>query len=85
MDQYEEAIAAELRHLSRNPDYLYAHLNLAAAYSELGQEEKARAAAAEILRLNPHFSLEVMRQTSPVKDKGRVERHIAALRKAGLE
>ena len=58
---------------------------MAAVYSELGRKAEARAEAAEVLRLNPQFSLEVHRQREPVKDPARLERHLAALRKAGLK
>lgn len=61
------------------------HLNLAAAYSELGKEAEARAEIAEVLRLNPQFSLEVHKERAPIKDPAMLERHIAALRKAGLK
>ena len=46
---------------------------------------EARAEAAEVLRLNPNFSLEVHRQRMPIKDPAVLERHLAALRKAGLK
>jgi adenylate cyclase len=72
------------RFLSRYPNRLEFHLMLAAVYSELGQEAEARAEAAEVLRLNPQFSLEVHRQRMPIKDPAVLERHLAALRKAGL-
>lgn len=58
---------------------------LAAVYSALGQAAEARAEGAEILRLNPHFSLEVFRQRAPTKDPVEVERVLAALRKTGLK
>jgi adenylate cyclase len=54
-------------------------------YSELGKEMEARAEAAEVLRINPKFSLEVHKQRVPIKDPVVLERHIAALRKAGLK
>ncbi len=73
------------RYLSRYPNILGAHLTLAAVYSELGQDAEARAEAAEVLRLNPKFSLEVHKQRAPIKDPVMLERHIAALRKAGLK
>jgi hypothetical protein len=66
-------------------NFLGSHLHLAAIYSELGREAEARAAAAEVLRLNPQFSLEVHKQRVPLKDPEMLERHIAALRKAGLK
>jgi TolB-like protein/DNA-binding winged helix-turn-helix (wHTH) protein/predicted Zn-dependent protease len=80
-----EAIAPLKQYLARYPNILDAHLTLAAVYSELGQIAEARAAAAEVLRLNPQFSLEVHKQREPIKDPAMVERHIAALRKAGLK
>ncbi len=80
----EEAIAP-LKHLTRYPNFLGAHLTLAVVYSELGKEAQARAEAAEVLRINPNFSLEVHKQRVPIKEPAVLERHIAALRKAGLK
>ena len=62
-----------------------AHLVLAMSYGELGQDEKARAEAAEVLRINPKFSVEVLRQASPIKDRALRERLFDGLRKAGLK
>ncbi len=81
----EEAIAPLKQFLTHYPNILGAHLTLAAVYSELGQEVEARAEAAEVLRLNPKFSLEVHKERVPIKDPAILERHIAALRKAGLK
>ena len=53
MGRYEEAITAFKRVLSRNPDFLPAHVHLLVAYSELGQEVEARTAAASALGLVP--------------------------------
>jgi adenylate cyclase len=61
-----------------------AHVLLAAAYSEVGREDEARAEAAEVLRLSPQYSLDVMRQRWPYKDPVQLERLLVALRKAGL-
>src|ERR687887_636464 len=82
---YEEARAPLQRYLSRYPNILHIHLMLATVYSELGQAAEARAEAAEVLRLNPNFSLEVHKQRMPIKDPAVLERHLAALRKAGLK
>jgi adenylate cyclase len=81
----EEAIAPLQRYISRYPNILGAHLTLAAVYSELGKGAEARAEAAEVLRLNPNFSLKVQKQRMPIKDPAALERHFAALRKAGLK
>jgi tetratricopeptide (TPR) repeat protein len=80
----EEAIAPLKQFLSHYPNILEAHLTLAAAYSELGKEAEAQAEAKEVLRINPKFSLEVHNERVPIKDPAMLERHIAALRKAGL-
>jgi len=81
----EEAIAPLKDFRSRFPNRLAAPLTLAAVYSELGRAAEARAEAAEVLRINPQFSLEVHKQRAPIKDPAVLERHLAALRKAGLK
>jgi adenylate cyclase len=81
----EEAIAPLKRYLTRYPNILDAHLTLAAVYNEVGREAEARAEAAEVLRINPQFSLEVHRERAPIKDPTMLARHLAALRKAGLK
>jgi adenylate cyclase len=83
--RYQEARIPLQRYLSRYPTSLPGHLMLAAIYSELGREAEARAEAAEVLRLNPQFSLEVHKQREPIKDPVLLERHLAVLRKAGLK
>jgi tetratricopeptide (TPR) repeat protein len=84
MGRYEEAIRVLKRHLARYPD-LAAHYLLAIDYIELGREDEARAEAAEVLRMNPQFSLEVNSQRSPQKDETWRRRSLADARKAGLK
>jgi hypothetical protein len=60
-------------------------LQLTDIYSHLSREAEARAAAAGVLRLHPHFTLEVYEQRMPIKDPAMLECHLAALRKAGLQ
>src|SRR5262249_54556232 len=84
-EHYAEAVAPLQRYLNRYPNRLDIHLMLAAVYSELGQAAEAQAEAKEVLRLNPNFSLEVHKQRVPIKDPAVLERHLAALRKAGLK
>jgi tetratricopeptide (TPR) repeat protein len=81
----EEAITSLKQFLTHHPNILGAHLTLAAVYSELGKEAEARAEAAEVLRINPKFSLAVHKERAPIKELAVLERHIAALRKAGLK
>jgi len=83
--QFDEAILTFKKALDRNPNYLPAHAFHAASYSSLGRETEAAAAAKEVLRINPKFSLESYAKTLPYKNKADIERYIAALRKAGLK
>jgi adenylate cyclase len=84
-EQYEEAVAAYKRVLHGNPDDMRAHIGLAATYSLSGQEEEARAAAAEVLRLDPRLSLENFAEGLPYKDQADASLLVDALRKAGLK
>jgi adenylate cyclase len=83
--RYEEGIVTLQKFLTHYPNLLHAQLFLATAYNEVGREEEARAAAAEVLRINPKFSLEVMKQRAPNTDPAVIERQVAALLKAGLK
>jgi len=59
-------------------------MELAIAYAETDQVEKAKTHASEILKLVPRFSVDVWGERNPMKDREQVERDMAALRKAGL-
>jgi adenylate cyclase len=85
LERYAEAISPAKRALIISPDHLGAHIALVVSYSALGREEEARAEAAEVLRINPNFSLEVARQMIPHKDREVVERFVTLMRKAGLK
>jgi adenylate cyclase len=82
---YEESISALKEALRVSPDNLFAHTRLTAAYSLSGREQEARAEAAEILRINPKFSLEYFAKTQPYKNPHDRALLIDALRKAGLK
>jgi adenylate cyclase len=82
MGRYEEAIPVLKSFISHAPDFLIAHYDLAVAYTELGREADARAEAAEILRINPQYTL--ADQKVEIKDVALAERWNADLRKAGL-
>ena len=83
--RYDEAIAAYQEAVRRNPDFLPTHSMLAVVYAELGQEKEARAQTAEVLRMNPGFLVDAMRDRLPFKNQADLDRYIAALRKAGLK
>jgi adenylate cyclase len=83
--QYEEAIVAFKKALIGEPDNLFAHFGLVVTYSLLGRDGKARAEAAELLRIAPNFSLDHISKTFPSKNRVGLERTIDVLRKAGLK
>ena len=84
-ERYEEAIARAKKALTLNPNFVFAHVNLAICYAELGRLEEARAEMAEAQQLNPTYSLEWVRQNFPYKDPAELERYLVGLRKAGLQ
>jgi adenylate cyclase len=81
--EYEKAIEFFKKATERNPDYWLSHFGLAACYGLLGREEEARAAAAEVLRIRPNFSIEKV--YTPYRDKADKVRTFEVLRKAGLK
>ncbi len=83
--QYKEAIETAKEALKHIPNNHLAYLQLVAAYSMAGQEQEARAAAAEVMKINPKFSLERYGKTLYFKNKADTDRTIEALRKAGLK
>jgi len=84
--RYEESIASLKQLIQREPDSMTGHLHLAATYVLAGKEVEARAEAAEVLRINPNFSLEQFAKTTPMKNQTDLtDRWIEPLRKAGLK
>jgi adenylate cyclase len=80
--RYEEAIAYLKRAVEREPNDFLAYYGLAATYSMAGRMEEARAAAKEVLRINPRITRRFT--TFPIKDPVARERLAEALGKAGL-
>jgi adenylate cyclase len=81
----EEAIATYKQYLALQPNTVVPYFGLTCSYSDLGRYEEARAAAAEILRLSPHFTTDAWRKTQWFKEPAELERHLSNLRKAGLK
>jgi adenylate cyclase len=83
--QYKEAIKTAKEALKQTTNNILIYLQLTAAYSMMGHEEEARAAAVEVMKINPKFSLERYAKTLYFKNKTDTDRTIEALRKAGLK
>lgn len=71
--------------IAREPNNICAHTGLASTYSLMGREKEARAEVAEVVRINPKFSLDFFAKTSALKDRSVIGNMISALRKAGLK
>jgi adenylate cyclase len=86
LGRWQEAIAALKSSLARYPDDFWTHARLAVDYMELGRNETARAEVAEVLRLYPEFSVEIMFPAASLQSKVLdTDRFRADLRKAGLK
>jgi hypothetical protein len=72
------------RGVALDPDYVSLHVVLAVCYAALGKEQEARAAATEILRTNPRFTLKAYASYVPFADDSTLERRVALLRTAGV-
>ena len=83
--RFEEAVSAYKKAIQLSPNNIFAHYNLAAVYIWMGREKEARAEAAEVLRINPKFSLDWLEKASAYKDQSVRDNLINALRKAGLK
>jgi tetratricopeptide (TPR) repeat protein len=86
--RYDEAVKVLREGVSRERNYIGFHLWLAASYAMLDREAEAQAEVAEVLRLNPKFTLTTYaawaRTYTAPKKRADVERRLTALRKAGI-
>jgi adenylate cyclase len=69
---------------SRLPNLQACHVFLASAYAQSGHLEEASAEAAEVLRINPNFTIERWKRLAVYKNPQDAEHRIDGLRKAGL-
>jgi adenylate cyclase len=83
--RYEEGIPLLKRAIDQESDDLLSHIVLTECYWLSGRKEEARSEVAEVLRINPKFSLERYEKTRPDKNRVKVKMRINALRKAGLK
>ncbi len=79
--QYEEAIEWCEKAIREAPDSLYARIMMTVVYSQSGRLDEARAQAAEVLRIQPKFTV----KRGAYKRKEDTDRFVSALYKAGLK
>jgi adenylate cyclase len=83
--RFKEAISAYKKSVQRAPDNIIAHIGMAVTYIMMGREEEAHAEAAEILRINPNFSVDSWARSLVFKDQSQADKYVSALRKTGLK
>jgi adenylate cyclase len=85
LKRYREAKDWLREAVARSPNHMYGHAWLAATYAQLGQLENARAEAAEVLRINPKYTIYATQtRTSVFKRAEDTEHLVDGLRTAGL-
>ena len=81
---YEQCIEVAERGVALDPNYVGLHVSRAGCYAALGRIEEAKAAAAEILRTNPRFTLKAFTSYAPFSSERDRERRVKLLRIAGV-
>jgi tetratricopeptide (TPR) repeat protein len=81
LGRWDDGISALEGYVDLYPEQLWPHVNLAVAYIEVGREDAARAEVAQVLRIQPQFSLKMGIEGMLPMQKERVR---ADLVKAGL-
>ncbi len=88
LGRWQEAIDAFKRHLTHFPHNFWAHAYLAVDYMELGRDDAARAEAAEVQRLDPQLTVDMIFPTASLDHKAfptEIDRFRDDLHKAGLK
>jgi len=85
LERYDDAIASYQEAVRRSSHYLTARHRLVAAYMHQDRENEAQVQATEVLRINPRFSLDMLQDRLPFRNRAFLDRYIEALRRAGLK
>jgi adenylate cyclase len=84
LGRYEDSVTEMKKAIALSPNSVSAYSALIVTYGAMGKEAEARAAAAELLRINPKFSAEKYLKAMPYKDDAYPRLAAESLRKAGL-
>ena len=82
--RYEEGISAAKKAVHLQPDSLLAHTCLASCYALSGRDDEAKAESAEVLKIEPNFSVAHYEKRMPYKDPADTKLVLDSFRKAGL-
>lgn len=84
LNRADEAIEAYTEWTSRDPGSLEGHIGLAEILAEIGKTDEAKLPAAEVLKINPDFSIRDYVSNLAFRDPAELSRYENGLRKAGL-
>ncbi|HZD27562.1 MAG TPA: CDC27 family protein, partial [Xanthobacteraceae bacterium] len=84
LGNYEAAVEQLRKRIARTPGTDSSRMLLAACYGHLGRLEEARAMWAELMQVNPNFSLAQRERVLPYRDPRDFQRIADGLAKAGL-
>ena len=84
LGQHEKAIENFNKSVELRSDFVPGYVWLASTYGNLGRQVEAEAAAAQVLRLNPDFSISGYGGKVPYRDEAVLEQFRKGLRTAGL-
>jgi adenylate cyclase len=85
LKDYSKAVPLLRECVARAPNLRGGHCWLAATYAQLGKLEDVRAEAAEVMRIEPTWTIRATQaQMSPFKHEQHAEHFFVGLRKAGL-
>ena len=82
--RYNEAITVLKRVIEQEPNDINTYVGLTMCYWLSGHKKEARSEAAEVLRINPKFSVQEVVRRDPTKDRAKLKIFIDAMREAGL-
>jgi tetratricopeptide (TPR) repeat protein len=84
LGRYEEAVVLYQRAINQTPEWISSHIGLTACYAEMGRLEDARTQAAEVLRIDPRYSIGRYATILTYRLPEHAQRSLDALREAGL-
>jgi adenylate cyclase len=84
LEQYDEAIKWCEKAVHKEPNDLLGRVMMAVVYSMSGRDKEAQAEAAEVLRIQPKFTIGKFKKKVTYKNKSDAEKFFGALRKAEI-
>ena len=85
MGEYADAARHAADACARSPHQFFLHYLLAACHAAAGEPERARTAIAEGRRLQPNYTLQMLRIAYPFENRAHFEKYAEALRQAGWD